>query len=249
MNDAAPHLVVAPDRPTLMPTPSDWLLWLPLASMLGVWALYLSPVGAHLIGWGALPGPARWQSWGLQLLPLAVAIAVTVRWLAANRWDWTNLGLRPMSLRWMAGAALVGLTLAVVNTTVMSVVVPAWGGSYGVLYDSPHAQAVWWVMLFAIVPAVAVVVEVCFRGFLLGRLLVWLPAGGWGRWGAILVAAWLFAWDPFLVFSFREFHWLGLTDGIVWGYLFVRSGSLLAPMLAHGVEVGLLYGCFRWVLA
>lgn len=236
-------------RLALTPTPSDWLLVLPVAAMFGVWVLYLSPLGARLINWGGSTGMARWQAWGVQLLPLVVAGVVAVWWLAVNGWDWPNLGLRRLPARWLAGGAAVGITMAVVNTVVITILVPMWGGGYSVLYDSPHAQAAWWVMLFVVVPLVAVMVEVCFRGLLLGRLLVWLPAGGWGRWGAILTAAWFFTWDPFLVFSFGEFHWLGLTDGVIWGYLFLRSGSLLAPMVAHGVEVGLLYGYFRWVVA
>ncbi|MEW6325953.1 MAG: hypothetical protein AB1515_11290, partial [Nitrospirota bacterium] len=79
--------------------------------------------------------------------------------------------------------------------------------------------------------------------------LVWMPAGALGRWGAIVGAGLLFAWDPFLVMSFREWHWLGWSDGVVWGYLLYRSGTLFAPMAAHGVEVALLYSVFRWLAA
>lgn len=104
-------------------------------------------------------------------------------------------------------------------------------------------------MLGVVVPAVTVGVETLFRGFLLGRLLVWLPTGTAGVWTAIVCGALLFAWDPFLVMSFHEWHWLGWSDGVVWGYLFLRTGSLLAPMAAHGVEVTTLYIIFRWVLA
>jgi membrane protease YdiL (CAAX protease family) len=104
-------------------------------------------------------------------------------------------------------------------------------------------------MLGVVVPLVAVLVELLFRGFVLGRLLVWMPAGAPGRWSAIVIAGLLFAWDPFLVMSFRELHWLGWSDGVVWGYLFYRSGTLVAPIVAHGVEVGLLYVVFRWLVA
>jgi membrane protease YdiL (CAAX protease family) len=240
-------------RPLLItPTPADWLLALPIVATLAVWALYLSPAGERLIDWGRWPGMAPWRAWALQLLPLGVGLAAAVGWLAANRWDWPNLGVVRGGWRWGLGGAAIGVGLALVNLFVILVLVPSLVGRSGVdyrlLYETPHARLNWWITLGVVVPLVAVLVELFFRGFLLGRLLVWMPAGALGRWSAIVTAALLFAWDPFLVLSFRELHWLGWSDGMVWGYLFYRSGTLLAPVVAHGVEVGLLYAIFQWVV-
>jgi len=237
----------------IMPTPSDWLILPPVAVMCGVWALYLSVAGPSLIEWGRSEGPSLWGTWLIQLFPLVAALGALFFWLGANGWDWTNLGFRPVGWSRVVGGAGVGVIMALVNLTVITVVEPAVSGErsvgYAFLYQSPHARPPSWLMLGLVVPVIAVAVETLFRGFLLGRLLVWLPVGLAGRWMAIAGGALLFAWDPFLVMSFHEWHWLGWSDGLIWGWLFVRTGTLLAPMAAHGVEVALLYAVFKWVLA
>jgi membrane protease YdiL (CAAX protease family) len=237
----------------IMPTPADWLVLTPVAAMLGVWALYLSAAGPTLLDWGRFKSGVEWAGWLVQLSPLIVGLMALACWLAVNGWDWANLGLQGFAWRPAIAGAGVGLILALANLAVITVIEPYVAGErsigYALLYQTPHARLPWWLMLGLVVPAVAVVIETLFRGFLVGRLLVWLPMGPSGRWTAIVCGALLFAWDPFLVMSFHEWHWLGWTDGIVWGYLFLRTGTLLAPMMAHGVEVTTLYIIFRWVLA
>lgn len=242
-------------RPLLpvLPTPVDGLVLVPVAAMAGIWALYLSAAGPSLIGWGQSEGGTLWASWLIQLSPLVVGLGALVVWLVINRWDWANLGLHLGDWRSVATGAGVGVAMAGINLAVITVLVPWLSGGrnvgYAFFYQTPHARPPWWLMLGLVVPVIAVVVETLFRGFLLGRLLVWLPMGWLGRWVAVVGGALLFAWDPFLVMSFHEWHWLGWSDGIVWGVLFIRTGTLLAPMAAHGIEVAMLYSIFRWVLA
>lgn len=237
----------------VMPTPADGLVLLPVAAIPGIWALYLSGAGPRLIEWGQSERTALWWSWLIQLSPLVIGLAALAVWLAANGWDWANLGLRKVDGRSAAIGAGAGVILALMNLAVITRIEPWLSGGrsvgYALFYQTPHARPPSWLMLGLVVPVVAVVIEALFRGFLLGRLLVWLPAGWMGRWAAIVGGALLFAWDPFLVLSFHEWHWLGWSDGIVWGWLFVRTGTLLAPIAAHGVEVAVLYAIFKWVLA
>ncbi len=96
-----------------------------------------------------------------------------------------------------------------------------------------------WFILF-----IAVMVESNFRGFLLGRLL----ALGFPAPAAVLTSALLFAFDPFLVATFQHLHWIAVWDGLVWGTLWVRFRNLYVPILAHAVEVIVLYVVMRTVL-
>lgn len=73
--------------------------------------------------------------------------------------------------------------------------------------------------------------EIVFRGVFQTALL-WLFRGT--RWPAILIASFVFA-----IIHHSVVPWQGLISlfvlGIVWGYTYERTGSLLAPILAHAV--------------
>jgi membrane protease YdiL (CAAX protease family) len=87
-------------------------------------------------------------------------------------------------------------------------------------------------------------VELNFRGFLLGRLVTMgLPPPI-----AVSLSALLFAFDPFLVATFQHLHWIAVWDGLVWGSLWVAFKNLYATIVAHAVEVILLYSVMRLVL-
>ncbi|HAN47639.1 MAG TPA: hypothetical protein DCQ20_01985 [Nitrospira sp.] len=91
---------------------------------------------------------------------------------------------------------------------------------------------------------IATMVELNFRGFLLGRLLaLGLPAPI-----AVPASALLFAFDPFLVATFQHLHWIAVWDGLVWGTLWVMLRNLYAPIVAHAVEVIVLYSVMRAIL-
>jgi membrane protease YdiL (CAAX protease family) len=105
-----------------------------------------------------------------------------------------------------------------------------------------------------VIVCIAILIELNFRGFLLGRLLtLWqgLPLRGYDRTGQILAtftSSAIFAFDPFMVTTFKELHWIAVWDGLVWSWLWVKLRNLYVPMVAHAVEVMILYAVLKAVL-
>ena len=120
-------------------------------------------------------------------------------------------------------------------------VIPALGGDILFLRETPHARAPFGLMFPVGIAVIRILVELNFRGFQMGRLLTLLGQSPAGRLGAILVSALAFSFDPFMVRVFQHLHWIALWDGLVWGILLLRTGSLYATMAAHTVEVWILY--------
>lgn len=162
--------------------------------------------------------------------------------LTTNR-PWAGIG-------W---GGLTGLTLGICNTLVILWVVPALGGDIAFLKQTPHSQVptlilVPWGILF-----IALVVEVNFRGFLLGRLAALLdiqksPSRSLEQKGlspglvaAIGTSSLVFAFDPFMVTTFRHLHWIAVWDGLIWGWMRARLQNLYAVIMAHTLEVIILY--------
>jgi membrane protease YdiL (CAAX protease family) len=98
---------------------------------------------------------------------------------------------------------------------------------------------------------IALLVELNFRGFLLGRLAA-LESGLW-RSGlvqrlsplALITCALIFAFDPFMVNTFQHLHWIALWDGLIWGIIWLRTRNLYATIVAHAVEVIVMYSAVR----
>lgn len=195
------------------------------------------------------------QSRPIQFLPQALAYLCLALWAGRNGDRLARLGLTPslwpQGLRW--GLA-VGLALGVLNTAVILRLVPALGGDIQFLRGTPHAQVPLPLMLPWTIALIAVGVELNFRGFLLGRLLaLWQPPPGsryhpGGAALAVAVSAAAFSFDPFMVATFRHLHWIAVWDGLVWGLLWVRLRNLYAPIVAHTVEVIIMYGVLKAVL-
>ena len=224
----------------LPPERSAWLAWMPILATAFFYAL-----------------PSDLQSdQVLQFLPQAVAYASLAWWASQNSDIMARLGLRPVQLgqglRW--GTA-TGLILGAANVGIILWMVPWLGYDIAFLRDTPHAQIPPAVMLPWFILLIAVLVEVNFRGFLLGRLLAlaerFTPAlplpliGGL----AIGVSALAFSFDPFMVATFRHLHWIALWDGFVWGLLWARLRNLYVPIIAHAVEVMVMDSIIRTVLA
>lgn len=115
-----------------------------------------------------------------------------------------------------------------------------WGGLTGI-GTGPHAHAPPLLILSVGIPLIAVLVELNFRGFILGRLLVLFRRVPAGQVLAIGLSALVFSFDPFMTGVFRVYHWLALSNGLVWGWLFYATRNLVTTVTAHAVEVMLVY--------
>ncbi|MGH2362941.1 MAG: CPBP family glutamic-type intramembrane protease [bacterium] len=224
----------------LPPERLAWLAWLPVAATALFYAL-----------------PSDFQSHrAVQFFPQALAYAALLIWRARNTDITARLGLQParfsQGLRW--GLA-TGLVLGTLNVAVILWLVPALGHDITFLRDTPHARIPAVVMLPWCIVAIAVFVEVNFRGFLLGRFLAVAertapalsPPLASGV--AVAITALTFSFDPFLVVTFQHLHWIAVWDGLVWGVLWLRLRNLYAPIIAHAVEVMVMYLIVRAVLA
>ena len=206
-------------------------------------ALALLPLAATLLFY-ASPLDLR-QLPLYQFLPQLCAYAALLSWSRINCSGARRLGLTghlvPQGLRW---GITTGLVLGTVNLLVILYVVPLLGGDFRFLAHTPHAQIPLFVMVPGFILFIATFVELNFRGFFLGRLLaLGLPA-----YTAVPLSALLFAFDPFLVATFQHLHWIAVWDGLVWGILWVAFNNLYVTIVAHAVEVILLYGVMRAIL-
>jgi membrane protease YdiL (CAAX protease family) len=154
---------------------------------------------------------------------------------------------------------VIGVTLGILNTGIILYVMPALGVDINFLSQTPHAQIPFWIMMPWFIILIAMGVELNFRGFLLGRLLVWFqhvrqpdhPSTTKIRLQDFLplsISALTFSFDPFMVSTFRDLHWIAVWDGLVWGWLWMRLHNLYTVIAAHAVEVILLYLIIRGIL-
>lgn len=194
----------------------------------------------------------------IQFLPQLSAYLALGIWCTRNPGALNKLGVMPNGLlagiKWGGGT---GLLLGVFNTVVILWVVPNLGIDILFLKETPHASMPTWMMVPWGIIIIAIGVELNFRGFLLGRLErlcgQWLghePSRTF-TYGAILavcISALVFACDPFMVMTFKHLHWIAVWDGLIWGCLYVRARNLSAVVVAHAVEVVILYSCIKVAL-
>jgi len=164
------------------------------------------------------------------------------------------MGLAPRHFsRGLKKGSLVGVLLGTWNTLIILWAIPMLGGEIAFLQNTPHAKIPTFLMIPWGIVSIAAAVELNFRGFLLGRLLVltdkyFTTADCQHQWAAILarpvsvgISSLLFSFDPFMVSTFHHLHWIALWDGLIWGWLWVRFRNLYMVMTAHAVEVIILY--------
>ena len=217
-------------------------------------ALALLPTAATF-GFYAVPASLQEQTLVL-FAPQIIAYLALGFWAAYNRDIVSRLGLEKRNvrngLRW---GLLTGLLLGCLNTFVILSVYPHLGYDISFLKTTPHGRLPLLVMAPWFICGIALFVELNFRGFLLGRLAA-LESRLW-RSGlarrfspfALITCALLFAFDPFMVNTFQHLHWIALWDGFIWGIIYLRTRNLYITIVAHAVEVIVMYSAVRFALS
>lgn len=211
------------------------------------------------IGFYAIP--PQWQdALAIQLAPQLMAYLALSIWMYGNGNLLVKLGLANGKIQpGLFWGTITGMMLGAVNTVVILYIYPALGQDIQFLSQIPHALVPFWIMVPWVIIIIAMAVEVNFRGFLLGRLLVFFNAhfppdsGSTSRirLQAVLpltLSALTFSYDPFMVATFRHLHWIAMWDGLVWGWMWMRMHNLYAVITAHAVEVMILYLLIRGAL-
>lgn len=213
-------------------------------------ALGLLPVGATF-GYYGVPASFREQLL-VQFAPQLIAYLGLGLWARCASHVPARLGLEGEKawdgFRW---GAIAGLVLGTMNTFVILVVYPSLGYDITFLKQTPHGRLPVLLMAPWVICGIALFVEVNFRGFILGRLAElesrrrksdssprFTPL-------ALLTSALTFAFDPFLVNTFQHLHWIALWDGLIWGSIWLKSRNLWITIVAHAVEVIIMYSAVR----
>ena len=216
-------------------------------------ALALLPIAATL-DFYALPASLQEQTL-VQFIPQIVGYLAFGLWASRNRDIVSRLGLE----RWKIGEGLrwgllTGLLLGCLNTFVILSAYPHLGHDISFLKTTPHARLPLLVMVPWFICGIAIFVEVNFRGFILGRLLMWERQLLGPRLSppaeiiAVGISAITFAFDPFMVNTFQHLHWIALWDGLIWGIIWLKTKNLYATIVAHAVEVMVMYCALRATL-
>jgi membrane protease YdiL (CAAX protease family) len=234
-----------------MPPEPDRLVHAPAAE----WgpALALLPIAATLVYY-VLPASLQAQTL-VQFAPQLLAYAALFLWASRNPASWFRLGLDRTNVRsGLRQGLATGLVLGGLNTCVILAVFPSLGYDITFLRQTPHGLLPLFVMVPWMIGFIALLVELNFRGFILGRLAA-LESSLWdsGRDSrfrplALLTTSLLFAFDPFMVHTFQHLHWIAVWDGLIWGAIRLRTGNLYTTIVAHAVEVLIMYSAVKMAL-
>lgn len=213
-------------------------------------ALALFPA-ATTLAFYAIPASLQEQT-VIQFVPQFVAYIALGLWAMRNRSILSRLGLaRGNALDGLRWGLLTGLLLGSLNTFVILSVYPLLGYDINFLKTTPHGRLPLLIMVPWFITSIAFFVELNFRGFLLGRLAA-LESGLWRSGSvqrfsplALITCALIFAFDPFMVNTFQHLHWIALWDGLIWGIIWLRTGNLYITIVAHAVEVMVMYLAVR----
>jgi membrane protease YdiL (CAAX protease family) len=217
-------------------------------------ALALLPITATL-GFYALPASLQEQT-AVLFAPQIVAYLAFGLWAARNGNIVSGLGLEKRNFRdGVRWGLLTGVLLGCLNTFAILFVYPHLGYDIDFLKITPHGRLPFLVMVPWFICAIAFFVELNFRGFLLGRLTA-LESRLW-RSGvaqrfsplALIASALIFAFDPFMVNTFQDLHWIAVWDGLIWGAIWLRTRNLYITIVAHAVEVIVMYSSVKFALS
>jgi hypothetical protein len=215
------------------------------------WAIL--PIAATL-GYYVLPTSFQ-QDALVQFAPQILAYLAFFIWTSRNTDVLSRLGLEIEKVAdGLRLGTLTGLLLGCLNTLVILFGYPTFGHDILFLRTTPHGQFPPLLMVPWVIVAIALFVELNFRGFLLGRLALiearWWTSAIARRVSplALLGSTLTFAFDPFMVNTFRHLHWIAVWDGLIWATLWLRTRNLYITIIAHTVEVILMYSVVRTVI-
>ena len=193
--------------------------------------------------WSPSLPASLWSS----LVPQSVAYVCLGIWAGVNDHPLDRLFIGTRHLKrslWLG--TLVGCFTGLINLWVIVKLTPWLGYSFGFLRDTPHARMPFALMVPWGIVVIAVFVEADFRGFILGRITALLGDRPYGSTLAVILSAFVFSLDPFMITVFRGYHWLALTDGLIWGGLLLGTRNLFSTIAAHAVEVIWVYSVL-WI--
>jgi membrane protease YdiL (CAAX protease family) len=213
-------------------------------------ALALLPIGATF-GYYGLPASLKAQLL-VQFIPQFLAYVGLSLWATRASDVAVRLGLERRTVRnGVQWGILTGLLLGGLNTFVILSVYPSLGYDITFLKQTPHGRLPVLLMVPWLICGIALFIELNFRGFLLGRLADleshWRGTDSRKRPAllALAVSSLTFAFDPFMVNTFQHLHWIALWDGLIWGTIWLRTRNLWITIVAHAVEVIIMYSAVR----
>jgi membrane protease YdiL (CAAX protease family) len=197
--------------------------------------------------------PSELQAYvAVQFLPQLLGYVSLTFWASHHDGVSVKLGLNSSQLlQGLQWGLPIGVSLGTINTIVILWMAPWLGADIDFLRATPHARAPTILMLPWAILCIAIGVELNFRGFLLGRLLAFFHQTRLSEYPrlvsamAIIGSALVFSFDPFMVTTFKHLHWIAVWDGLVWGMMWVRFRNLYATIIAHAVEVIIMYSVLK----
>lgn len=213
-------------------------------------ALALLPIGATL-GYYGLPASLKEQLL-VQFVPQFLAYVGLSLWATRASEVPVQLGLERGKVRnGVQWGILTGLLLGILNTLVILWGYPSLSYDITFLKQTIHGRLPVLLMVPWLICCIALFVEVNFRGFLLGRLADieshWRGTDSRKRPAllALVTSSLTFAFDPFMVNTFQHLHWIALWDGLIWGGIWLRTRNLWITIVAHAVEVIIMYSSVK----